>query len=882
MPVGRTLQIIILAKDQASAVLKNVSSQFGTFHQQAQAAILPLTAVSAGLTALVGKMTLTAARTEEMGVVIDNMGRVAGKSEEELAATEESIKDLGITTQAAREIMARFMGANLDLADASRIARAAQDLAVIGMKDSSQAAADLTYAIASMQPRILRQYGLFINLNDVYEQTAEALGKDVQELTEAEKRQGMLNAVLDQSANYAGTYEAAMGTAGKQLRSFSRYTEEIANQFGQYFLPMFSEGIKAATDFAKGIRGLDEDTTKGIAGLLGYATASSAALTAVAALTIALPKLAAAFTFATGPVGLITIALTSLVVGIIATRAELGKLSSELMETAGSATEYAEKMQEGREAMLGGVYGARAFGGAVGEQAKEIMKAEDEMTWMIAKAEDLDMALRQEQDEMIAAASATYKFSDAVREAAEVSMKDLAVAIAGGVLDLHEMVDEYRELSNTVSSAWVDVTDIEQSARDDIERMQADLNEKLVALDIAKEEKLAWVRAGAHARTIEENAEAIAYWEAHYEEEKQKLIDAVNEKIGVREGERDASITAAETEASERARIQDEARQEELAKLKEAAQERILIFALEMLEHQGQLKGLVSSWGDVEMSAQEAYDLIKAGVLPVNEALAQNIGAALSAIEGNWTEMGQTANTQMADLESRAGEVFETITQAQQEVTPAVQDTHYEYTTLEDAIADMASTHQAEQSDMLNELNELDGAIMDSQNQYVELDGQIVQLGTTHSVESTNMIGGERLLQAAVRTTKQTYLELKDVVERVSRFVIAASEERRGAIRREIEAVHNLIQAYRHLAEVEGAAGATTSAQGGLMWVPQTMGVTVHKGEAILTAHQARERRRGAGGKNVTINAVLGDMYGVDGLEAALEDMIAESARYVE
>jgi len=138
------INIIVKARDEASKVLGNVAGSMESLEDNARKALLPLGAISGIGTAIIGKMTMTAARTEELGVVIENLGRVSGYSQEELAEVEESITNLGITTQGARTIMSRFMGAELDLADASKIARAAQDLAVIGMQDSSEAAETLT------------------------------------------------------------------------------------------------------------------------------------------------------------------------------------------------------------------------------------------------------------------------------------------------------------------------------------------------------------------------------------------------------------------------------------------------------------------------------------------------------------------------------------------------------------------------------------------------------------------------------------------------------------------------------------------------------------------------------------------------------------------
>jgi len=230
-----------------------------------------------------------------------------------LASVEQSVKDLGITTQATRTIMAQMMGAQLDLAGATDIARAAQDLSVIGMNDSSEAAQDLLYAITSLQPRVLRKYSLFVDLNDVYRDTAELLGKQVEELTEVEKRTGMQSATLEQATHFAGTYEAAMGTAGKQMRSFRRYTEELSNELGKFFLPVLTKIVEGATFLIKALIDLPEPVKQVIAAVGGLITVFTGLLAGGAGLIILIPKIAALggaiAALATGPIGWLALAI---------------------------------------------------------------------------------------------------------------------------------------------------------------------------------------------------------------------------------------------------------------------------------------------------------------------------------------------------------------------------------------------------------------------------------------------------------------------------------------------------------------------------------------------------------------------------------------------
>ena len=220
------------------------------------------TAMGAGMGALALSMGLTAARTQMLGTVVKTVGTNAGYSEEELKATEDRIKSLGITTQEARLAITRFIQSELDLADAAKVARVAQDLAVISGQNSSEAFQTLTQAIVSQRPILLKQFGIVQNLNNVYDKQAEKLGKSAELLTESEKKNAFLNVILEEGAKVVGTYEMAMGDVGKQMSSFKRHIEETANAFGKYYLPIMLKAVLLSASFLQALQKLPEPIKK--------------------------------------------------------------------------------------------------------------------------------------------------------------------------------------------------------------------------------------------------------------------------------------------------------------------------------------------------------------------------------------------------------------------------------------------------------------------------------------------------------------------------------------------------------------------------------------------------------------------------------------------
>ena len=196
----------------------------------------------------------------------ESVAKATGTSMKELLAAREAVMDLGIAEQEATLIMTRFMQGQLDIAQAANIARVAQDAAVIAGVNSSEAAETIVESIAKLTPELLAQFGFTKNLNDIYADYADQLGIVVKtndkygktvrhmtrDMTEAEKKQAMLNYVLEEGAKLTGTYEGAMGSAFKKLGSLARYWTDFKTKIGEpLFLAAFGSVIDTVTDAFK-------------------------------------------------------------------------------------------------------------------------------------------------------------------------------------------------------------------------------------------------------------------------------------------------------------------------------------------------------------------------------------------------------------------------------------------------------------------------------------------------------------------------------------------------------------------------------------------------------------------------------------------------------
>jgi len=235
---------------KAEGAANKLSSSFSNVAKYIQLATAAL--ASWQLYQYIKDATLLAARVETLRVVMHAVGNNAGYSAAQMDGFTQQIKKMGITTQESMNSLIKMAGAQMDLAQASKLARVAQDAAVIGNINSSEAFGRMIQGIRSGEAEILKTMGINVQLGDAQKKYAESLGKTTEQLTAAEKTQANMNAVLEYGKNIAGAYEASMSTAGKMMLSMSRYTEEFKLKLGEAFAPALTVLIEQMTVALKG------------------------------------------------------------------------------------------------------------------------------------------------------------------------------------------------------------------------------------------------------------------------------------------------------------------------------------------------------------------------------------------------------------------------------------------------------------------------------------------------------------------------------------------------------------------------------------------------------------------------------------------------------
>ena len=240
--------------DEMVATTKKKAAGLGGIFKGAFSFALAM-GMKSGLSSLGGMISdfvKTAADTEVLGVAMNSVAKASGYATSVLKEHRKEVMELGIAEQEASKILTRFMQAQLDTADAAKLARVAQDAAVIANMNSSQAAEQMTEAIAKQRPELLSAFGMTKNMNGIYSDYAQTIGKAGSELSDFEKKQAMLNYILAEGEKIAGTYESSMNAVGKQIGSLPRYWDTLKNAIATPLaLPALSVVIKAITNGLK-------------------------------------------------------------------------------------------------------------------------------------------------------------------------------------------------------------------------------------------------------------------------------------------------------------------------------------------------------------------------------------------------------------------------------------------------------------------------------------------------------------------------------------------------------------------------------------------------------------------------------------------------------
>lgn len=200
----------------------------------------------------IGRIARMSGEYMRLGMAAQAVGQMHGWAAGEVRAMVSELMDLGIQTDVANKAMINFAREGLDVSLLPSLARGAQDLNTFAEAGatSSDVLDRLLQGVLNLNPLMLRNAGVAVDLNQAYQTYAAEIGKTTAALSIQEKRQAALIAVTEKLAHVTGLYELSQKTAEGQMASSTRIMRELAAAFGIVFQDALFVAVKAFNDLA--------------------------------------------------------------------------------------------------------------------------------------------------------------------------------------------------------------------------------------------------------------------------------------------------------------------------------------------------------------------------------------------------------------------------------------------------------------------------------------------------------------------------------------------------------------------------------------------------------------------------------------------------------
>jgi hypothetical protein len=194
----------------------------------------------------------SAAAAERLGTATDNLGRQYGVAGDAIVASIQKASQGTVSQvdamQSANQAM--LLGVAKNEEEFGRLTQVAVGLGRAMGQDAKKSVEDLTIGIGRQSRLILDNLGLIVNADAAYIQYAVSVGKSVNELTEAEKKQAFLNAALSQGERkLAQLGPLTLDNVGK-VEKLTASWADFQVEFGRVLLALGDAGAaEGATSF---------------------------------------------------------------------------------------------------------------------------------------------------------------------------------------------------------------------------------------------------------------------------------------------------------------------------------------------------------------------------------------------------------------------------------------------------------------------------------------------------------------------------------------------------------------------------------------------------------------------------------------------------------
>ncbi len=171
-----------------------------------------------------------AARTEQLTKGLELMGARGGVALTQTAKNLQTVTDNALSAADAMRATAQASSAGFSGDEIARLGQVARGASLALGRDMSDSLDRLTKGAIKLEPELLDELGIMTRLDDAVKVYAEANGKAVSALTQTERRQAFLNAVLEEGERKFGDINEQIAT--NPFDQLSASVRDTATQIG--------------------------------------------------------------------------------------------------------------------------------------------------------------------------------------------------------------------------------------------------------------------------------------------------------------------------------------------------------------------------------------------------------------------------------------------------------------------------------------------------------------------------------------------------------------------------------------------------------------------------------------------------------------------------
>lgn len=560
--MSEKVEFILTVNDQGSKALrrangylddmkkksKKVDKEVKSLNKMISDSTLKFGAFSAAMSLVGASMTNATAEFDQLRLAYDRTTQKFNINGNQLITEMENVSKGAISQKdlilAANRAMALGVGKSqeqiVELLEISRVK--AQTMGI----SMNQAFNDIVTGLGRASPLILDNLGITIKLGSANEQYAKQLGKTVNQLTDNERKQALLNAVLSEGRRELEETGEVNITAAEKIQRMKARTENLRIELGRALLPTMNKVVDIVEKMTKYIANLTDELKEWIAKIGVAATAAAALLAVIGSLikafaalkAIMIASIAASKAFAAGAaaigvsVGALIPILGAATVGVYALVTAYNELNA-----------VNKQLDAGVERNVEGI-------NRIEKRNESLLKSENEKVREFAQLRQKQLFFEKQFQFAVRSGNESNEKharekADAIKVQLQQLSKETEVQSALQANSAENLANRIKESSKNITSdldsvggGFDDLSTSSGGAASEVEENTKSIEEKIEELKNAQDEAMGEIQSiqSDYTESVRESKNEVA----RLTEEFEKNIQTIRDNIGAVQSEIDA------------------------------------------------------------------------------------------------------------------------------------------------------------------------------------------------------------------------------------------------------------------------------------------------------------------------------------------------------